>query len=193
MSRHSIPLENVRVAAPCSAAWEQMMGDERTRFCGQCQLNVYNLSGMTRQEAVRLIANREGRLCVRFYRRADGTILTKNCPVGLAALKRRVSRLASAALSAVMGFFSGLGIFAASLPAVPREGLVIGAMVLPEPVMTMGEIPALEPSDNGEWMAGGITVLEIGREGVRETPRGSASNRGRRSPGRSLASAPRRE
>ena len=86
MSRRSIPLENVRVAAPCSADWEQMRGDERARFCGQCQLNVYNLSGMTRQEAERLIASREGRLCVRFYRRADGTILTKNCPVGLAAL-----------------------------------------------------------------------------------------------------------
>ena len=182
MSRHSIPLENVRVATPCSADWERMTGDERARFCGQCQLNVYNLSGMTRQEAERLIANREGRLCVRFYRRADGTILTKNCPVGLAALKRRVSRLASAALSAVIGFFSGLGIFAASLPAVPREGLVMGAMALPEPVVTMGEVPALEPSDSGEWIAGGAVV--------REMPRGSSINRGRRNPRMSLASAP---
>jgi hypothetical protein len=89
-----------------------MTGDERVRFCKQCSLNVYNLSSMTRREAEALIANTEGRLCVRYYRRRDGTILTKNCPVGLSAIKRRISRTASAMLSAVLGFFAGLGIYA---------------------------------------------------------------------------------
>src|SRR5215210_3096990 len=110
MTKHTNPLENVRVAAPCPADWEKMVGDERVRFCGQCELNVYNLSGMTRREAEALVAGTEGRLCVRFYRRADGTILTRNCPVGLRALKRRVSRVAGAALSAALGFFAGLGL-----------------------------------------------------------------------------------
>lgn len=78
------PLKNIRVAAPCPADWNEMYGDERKRFCSECKLNVYNLSGMTRREAERLIVNAEGRLCVRFFRRADGTVLTKNCPVGWA-------------------------------------------------------------------------------------------------------------
>ena len=182
MSRHSIPLENVRVAAPCSADWEQMLGDDRARFCGQCKLNVYNLSGMTRQEAERLIANREGRLCVRFYRRADGTVLTQNCPVGLAALKRRVSRLASAALSAVLGFFSGLGLFAAFAPAEVRGGeQLMGVMALPEGVVTMGEMAAPpSPSEQGQWVAGGMTVLETGRLVVPETQPSDARHRARR-------------
>src|SRR5205085_5967910 len=69
-----------------------------------------NLSGMTRTEAESLITNAEGRLCVSFYRRADGTILTRNCPVGLRALKRRVTRVAGAMLSAVLGFLAGVGL-----------------------------------------------------------------------------------
>lgn len=114
MAKFTSPqLDNVRVASPCPANWNEMNGNDRMRFCGQCQLNVYNLSGMTRQEAEHLIANAEGRLCVRYYKRADGSIITQNCPVGLAALKRRVSRTATAFLSAVIGFFGGVGMFAA--------------------------------------------------------------------------------
>ena len=113
MAKYTSPLDYVRVAAPCSADWDAMIGDERARFCGQCRLNVYNLSGMTKREAEALIAGAEGRLCVRFYRRADGTVLTENCPVGLRALKRRLSRVASAVFSTVLGFLSGLGLYTA--------------------------------------------------------------------------------
>src|SRR5215210_7696942 len=113
MAKYTSPLDQVTVAAPCSANWDEMIGDERARFCGQCQLNVYNLSGMTRREAEALIAGAEGRLCIRFYRRADGTILTNNCPVGLRALKRRLSRLATATLAALLSFLAGLGLYTA--------------------------------------------------------------------------------
>ncbi|HEX7289229.1 MAG TPA: carboxypeptidase-like regulatory domain-containing protein [Candidatus Angelobacter sp.] len=89
-----------------------MAGDERVRFCSECTLNVYNLSEMTRREAEQLIATHEGRLCVRFYRRADGTIITQNCPRGLRVLIQRVSRVAGAALSAIMG----LGFAVAQMP-----------------------------------------------------------------------------
>jgi hypothetical protein len=110
MRKFTSPLEGVRVAAPCKADWEKMVGDERMRYCGQCSLHVYNLSGMTKREAESLVANAEGRLCVRYYRRADGSILTRNCPVGLRAVKQRVSRIAGATLSALLGFFAGVGL-----------------------------------------------------------------------------------
>ncbi len=58
-----------------------MDGDERVRFCRECNRNVYNLSAMTDAEARRVVAEREGRLCVRFYQRRDGTVLTSDCPV----------------------------------------------------------------------------------------------------------------
>ena len=89
-------LGRVRVASPCRANWERMEGDERVRFCRECNLNVYNLSGMTRREAESLVAETEGRLCARFFRRADGTVLTKDCPTGLRAVRRRVARQVAA-------------------------------------------------------------------------------------------------
>jgi hypothetical protein len=95
-------INNIRIASPCSADWEQMPGDDRVRHCHACNLNVYNLSAFTEREIRALVANREGRLCARLYRRSDGTVLTQNCPVGLRALSRRLSRIAGAVLSFMM-------------------------------------------------------------------------------------------
>lgn len=106
-------LHIIDVAAPCSADWDAMTGDERVRHCQQCQMNVYNLSEMTEPEALKLVNQREGRLCIQFYRRADGTLLTKDCPVGLKAIRKavreRIVRMwASTAALAGAIFFGGV-------------------------------------------------------------------------------------
>lgn len=85
----SIALESVSVASPCHADWDAMRGDERSRFCPSCVKNVYNLSAMTTSEARSLIAEKEGELCIRFFQREDGTMLTGDCPVGAAAWKQK--------------------------------------------------------------------------------------------------------
>lgn len=95
-------LSRMRVASPCPTSWEAMEGDARVRFCRLCDLHVYNISELTRDEAESLVARTEGRLCARFYRRADGTVLTKDCPTGLRAARRRVGRAAGAAFAAVL-------------------------------------------------------------------------------------------
>lgn len=82
-------LDNIRIASPCSADWNAMTGDDRARACGSCNKTVYNLSDMTRDEAEALITAREGRLCVRYYQRADGTILLADCTIGAQARRRR--------------------------------------------------------------------------------------------------------
>jgi len=115
-------------------------------------LNVYNLSAMSKFEAESLIARTEGRLCVRFYRRKDGSVLTDNCPVGLRALKRRAFRIKTAVASSILGFIAGIG----SNVAVNRiesymldrlgsnlfYGHTMGAMVLrnPKPQAVAGEL-----------------------------------------------------
>jgi hypothetical protein len=86
-----------------------MIGDERVRFCAQCELHVFNLSAMSRAEAEHLIAGAESRLCVRFYRRRDGSIITQDCPIGLRALKLRALRIRKAVAAALFGFFAGAG------------------------------------------------------------------------------------
>ena len=127
------PLDDVRVASPCKADWNEMYGDERRRFCGDCKLNVYNLSGMSREEAERLVTNSEGRLCVRFFRRRDGSILTADCPVGWALVKQKTRRHVTAAFSMLAALFSGT--FVASYFA-PKSGTAmrenVGVLRAPE-------------------------------------------------------------
>lgn len=110
MSKFTNPLNNIKIASPCSADWNGMVGDERKRFCSDCKLNVYNLSGMSQREAENLLLNSENRVCVRFYRRADGTVLTKDCPVGWRAIKQKVSKTATAFASLVFAALSGIGL-----------------------------------------------------------------------------------
>ena len=92
-------LTNIRVASPCPARWADMTGDDRARFCAQCQKHVYNLSEMTAEDATDLIREKEGKLCARFYQRSDGTVLTADCPIGAAAVWRRAKRLVAAAVA----------------------------------------------------------------------------------------------
>jgi hypothetical protein len=157
MPTYTNPLEHVRVAAPCPAGWEKMVGDERVRYCDRCSLHVYNLSGMTRREAEALVTSSEGRLCVRFYRRADGTILTRNCPVGLSALKRRAAHAATATLTAVLGFFAGLGLNFG-------VGRVVSPEMMDEAAVPAPPIPRIDftpVAEEVEVIAGGMAPLPM--------------------------------
>jgi len=157
MPRFKHPLNHVEVAAPCKANWDQMIGSEQMRFCGQCNLNVYNLSGMTRDAAESLIARNEGRLCVRFYRRVDGSIITRDCPVGLRAIRDRVSYWTKAVIAAALTFLATVGFYRLSeiRPFAPR--------------MTMGAISA--PVDRVVLEQGGMAPPEIGKMVVKTPPR----------------------
>lgn len=66
-----------------------MVGDDKVRYCTHCNQRVYNLTAMTRDEAERLIADRDGRMCLRYYRRPDGRIMTSDCPVGTKEVRNR--------------------------------------------------------------------------------------------------------
>ncbi len=134
-------LDSIGVARPCGADWNGMKGDDRVRFCQLCQLSVYNLSGMTRAEAEALVKGREGRTCVRFFRRADGTVLTQDCPVGLAAVKRKVATVCAS----VAGFFclaagSILGVRAAQALRSPPEVVVPTRHIEEKGEMVMGDV-----------------------------------------------------
>jgi hypothetical protein len=111
MARSLSLLDDVRISSPCSASWEAMDGTDRVRRCDQCGLDVYNLSALTREAAEELLRTREGRLCVRLFRRSDGTVLTRDCPVGLDALRRDVRRAGAfvlARLGAMLVLMLGL-------------------------------------------------------------------------------------
>lgn len=141
MPKFDSPLNNIKVASPCPANWDEMYGDDRKRFCGECKLNVYNLSGMSRDEAERLVMNAEGRVCVRFYSRADGSVITQDCPVGWSKVKQRTRLYATAVASLLMAMFTG--VLFANFFSSKRGGSIVGELipfVTPTPYRTMGAI-----------------------------------------------------
>lgn len=95
-------LKNLRIASPCPMNWDQMTGDDRARFCSLCSLHVYNIAELTQKQAVALISETEGRICGRIYRRSDGTVITRDCPVGLRAVRRRVARVTGAVFATIV-------------------------------------------------------------------------------------------
>jgi hypothetical protein len=148
MAKFTSPLDHVRVAAPCPADWDGMIGTDRVRFCGQCSLNVYNLSAMSKSEAESFISGREGgRVCVRFYRRSDGSILTRNCPVGLRAIRRRLSRVAQALSTAALSFLAGFGLY--NLREFRRHEISTGVLAVENPMrhlpVVMGDMAVEAP------------------------------------------------
>ena len=164
-------LDNIRIATPCTADWSQMTGDDRTRYCGECSKNVYNLSGMTREEAEALILEKEGQLCVRYYRRADGTILFADCAIGVRRRRRRRVIAGAAALLAATG-----AIAYEANRVVDRH--VMGAMTIeprPAPVVIPSEATAPDGGVDDATM--GLVVID---PSVEQMP----AERGGRSAGR---------
>lgn len=150
------PLDSLRIASPCTADWSKMVGNDRTRFCADCRLNVHNLSAMTRDQAEELLrAAGQGRLCVRFHRRADGTVLTQDCPKGL---RRRMRQMAMRAAALVAAFWSSVACARQDAGATGSAGPT-GSTSTPlqgEPLppkqgeVLMGEMIAPEPADAPE-------------------------------------------
>jgi hypothetical protein len=106
MKQPFAPTNNFKVSSPCSANWDAMTGGDRVRFCAHCQLHVYNFAALTNDEIRTLLAKSEGQVCGRLFRRADGTVITRDCPVGLRVLRRRVAKIAGSAFAAILSMCS---------------------------------------------------------------------------------------
>jgi hypothetical protein len=114
----------VKIASPCKADWNAMTGDERLRHCRMCKKNVYNFSGMTEAEIRSLLRQTEGEVCARIFKRADGTILTADCPVGIRATWRRRGA-AVAILVATLAWLAAIGL----RPKHRRGERLMGALI----------------------------------------------------------------
>ncbi len=97
-------VNELQIASPCPASWETMTGDQFVRHCAQCDKNVYDLSELTAQQVIDLIREKEGTLCAKLYRRADGRVLTADCPVGIRDQLRRAIRRTLAIAASVFSF-----------------------------------------------------------------------------------------
>jgi len=121
-----------------------MAGDERVRHCTLCSLNVYNFAEMTHDEVRALLVKTEGRLCARLYQRADGTLLTSDCPSGLRALRQRMSRLGAAVIAAMFSLSAFASDKSCEKPRLKKNGskvqLEIERVVTPQRAMFTGAV-----------------------------------------------------
>lgn len=97
-----LDLNKILLTSPCSTDWEGMRGDDKTRFCDDCQTRVYNLSAMTRREVESLVRETNGRFCARVIRDADGSVITATEKAGLNLIRLRTSKFASAMVTAAL-------------------------------------------------------------------------------------------
>lgn len=132
-------LDTIRVASPCKADWNAMTGDDRVRQCGTCNKQVFDLSSMTRDEAEALLLAR-AHLCIRYYRRADGTILLADCPAGAPKRRRRRRFAALAVVAAGGGMLAHRVHQLAERPATPMVSTYTAEM---------GEVSRLDTWEQG--------------------------------------------
>lgn len=155
-------LDQAHIAKPCPANWDEMTGDDRSRHCSMCRLSVYNLSDMTDTEAEQLLQDRTGRLCVRYYLRPDGKVMTKDCPRGMRAFRQKMAKQYVLAASLVLTAFGcsendkfkkafGLDKFEQPPVVMGKMPVTMGAVAAPSsptppkptgPSIRMGEIAA---------------------------------------------------
>lgn len=120
-------MKSAEIAAPCSANWDQMTGDDKMRFCSECKLHVVSAAAMTDEEVLAALqrAVQGEEVCMKIYRRADGTFLTKDCPVGVQRLRERAAHALHRARQAARyaaGWLSGLLAMMLSCAAVAAPG-----------------------------------------------------------------------
>lgn len=88
-------LSLIEIPKPCEVPWASMKGNDRVRFCGQCSKNVYNISALSEKQAMKLLIDNEGKVCISMLKRADGTIVSDNCPPILRPVRNSFRRLAA--------------------------------------------------------------------------------------------------
>ena len=96
----------IEIKTPCTADWDSMIGNDRIRFCEHCNLNVNDLSQLTPKRVRRLVTKSNGRLCLRYQRRRDGSPIIKAVPAKLHKIGRRASRIAAGAFTATLSLSS---------------------------------------------------------------------------------------
>ena len=144
--RNPIRLDTLRVASPCKEPWDRMVGTDRVRDCAKCEKPVFDLSTLTTEEAEALLATRGVTMCVRFFKRADGTVLTADCPVGQRSQRKRVAIAA--------GLFAGAA-GAAGVAATAGGDAPAKLEPIPETTFTIApEVEPIPPPVHGEMMQG---------------------------------------
>jgi hypothetical protein len=131
-----------------------MQGDDVKRFCGKCRLYVWDFAALTTEEARALLIETEGRLCARIFTREDGTVLTKDCPAGIAKQRRK----RGAGIAAAAALLGGAATFAAAQQQPEECALAIETDDEPPRPLPVSPAPIFSDNPRGQMLGGKISV-----------------------------------
>jgi hypothetical protein len=158
-------LEHIRVASPCNEDWDAMDGNDEVRFCSHCRRSVHNLSAMTRERALELVARSEGRLCVRYVRRNDGSVATTDAAPPAVAFRFPAARHAAGLLLASVL----TGAAPLVVPAAPPNAQASSQQKTQSPATASGTGSVLiqAADESGAVIAGAdVEIRSVGTEWV---------------------------
>lgn len=115
-------LNRLRIASPCSESWDGMAGGAERRHCATCDREVFDFARMTPRQIEARIEASGGRLCARLTRGADGLVTLPSPEPPPFWFERRASPVASALVTALLGFggaATGAALEAPSASATP--------------------------------------------------------------------------
>jgi len=127
-------LNEIRIASPCTVSWRSMRGDERVRHCSRCDRKVFNLSQLSSEDAAQLLEEHGHDLCVRLFKRRDGTVMTEDCRASSGGRWR-------------------IAAWAASLVASLFATGCMGAVAVRPKDQQPNQQPATQPSESGGAVA----------------------------------------
>lgn len=64
MDHHDPHDDSPRIVQPCNRPWEELVGDSARRYCSECRLHVLDSRRITRAEALRIVDESVGRVCM---------------------------------------------------------------------------------------------------------------------------------
>src|SRR5262245_5574283 len=134
MSAKKRMLDRLKIVSPCPTDWDQMSGDEKKRFCSDCDKFVYDFSQMTRRQVEDLVSIHQGRMCARLTRRPDGSLLPLEPPPMRPIDNRRASPVVNATLAAILGISAPANAPYVNIPAaqlIVRSGVDGGDVKTP--------------------------------------------------------------
>ncbi len=103
-----------------------------------------------------MLRSREGRLCVRYFQRADGKVLTRDCPKGLMVARMKLARVVALTAGLVLGSF---GVAIAKVSEKPDQTWVDRAIEKGRTVPGVDVvIEKLCPSMQGNAIAGAMPI-----------------------------------
>lgn len=140
-------LNSVQIARPCPASWEQMAGNDRIRHCSICTQNVYDLSAMTADEVREFLTTPDEHVCIRLYRRPDGTVMTRDCSIGILSQIRTFVSWAAVAVVSMLWIFSLRGC-GDSMDEKVMKGHTMGKLCPPPQVKPQAVPPVANGNQN---------------------------------------------